>query len=161
MTLNMSATSPRATGYSYFVAYNGNANENARILHSTDGQRMLVVNNVIFFPTAQSSPTLNASANTLNVISITENTVTATVNLNGSGNAISASLTNPTFTSMTLGIGFTGLDRYDGLICEYVFYNRALTLKERQQVEGYLAWKWGGVANLPANHPYKLFPPPP
>jgi len=161
LTLNMSATSPRATGYSYFVAYNGNANANARILHSTDGQRMLVVNNVIFFPTAQSSPTLNASANTLNVISITENTVTATVNLNGSGNAISASLTNPTFTSMTLGIGFTGLDRYDGLICEYVFYNRALTSRERQQVEGYLAWKWGGVVNLPANHPFKLFPPSP
>jgi len=29
----------------------------------------------------------------------------------------------------------------------------------RQKIEGYLAWKWGLVANLPANHPYKTQAP--
>ncbi len=28
-----------------------------------------------------------------------------------------------------------------------------------QQIEGYLAWKWGVVAGLPAGHPYKSFAP--
>jgi hypothetical protein len=31
--------------------------------------------------------------------------------------------------------------------------------RRRQAVEGYLAWKWGLVANLPAAHPFKNRPP--
>ncbi len=31
--------------------------------------------------------------------------------------------------------------------------------RRRQAVEGYLAWKWGLVANLPADHPFKNRPP--
>jgi hypothetical protein len=49
----------------------------------------------------------------------------------------------------------------DGTICESVCYNSALSTAQRQQVEGYLAWKWGLVGSLPANHPYRLFPPSP
>lgn len=29
----------------------------------------------------------------------------------------------------------------------------------REKIEGYLAWKWGMVANLPSGHPYKSAPP--
>ena len=46
-------------------------------------------------------------------------------------------------------------------MAEYIMYNRYLTLSEQQQVEGYLAWKWGLQSSLPNNHPYKLFPPSP
>jgi hypothetical protein len=49
----------------------------------------------------------------------------------------------------------------DGTICESVCYNSALSTAQRQQVEGYLAWKWGLVGSLPANHPFRLFPPSP
>jgi len=35
-----------------------------------------------------------------------------------------------------------------------LFYNNALSNAERQQVEGYLAWKWGLQASLPSTHPY-------
>lgn len=34
-----------------------------------------------------------------------------------------------------------------------------LSSLDRQKMEGYLAWKWGIVANLPSDHPYKTFPP--
>jgi hypothetical protein len=44
---------------------------------------------------------------------------------------------------------------------EIIYYPSALSTQERQTVEGYLAWKWGLVANLPQNHPFKLWPPPP
>ena len=50
---------------------------------------------------------------------------------------------------------------YTGEIYEMLFFNSYLTNAQRQQVEGYLAWKWGLQGNLPANHPYKLWPPPP
>ena len=45
------------------------------------------------------------------------------------------------------------------LIFEMVGYNRQVTSSEREQIEGYLAWKWGMLTNLPASQPYKLFPP--
>ena len=46
-------------------------------------------------------------------------------------------------------------------IAEILHYNRELSSAQRQQVEGYLAWKWGLQGTLPAKHPFKLFPPPP
>jgi len=44
-------------------------------------------------------------------------------------------------------------------ISEIILCNRNLTTLERQQYEGYLAWKWGLVADLPADHPYKNVAP--
>jgi len=34
-----------------------------------------------------------------------------------------------------------------------------LSAEDREKMEGYLAWKWGLVANLPSAHPYKSNPP--
>jgi hypothetical protein len=36
-----------------------------------------------------------------------------------------------------------------------VFQNVVLTARQRQSVEGYLAWKWGLQANLPVTHPFR------
>lgn len=48
---------------------------------------------------------------------------------------------------------------YAGYLAELVFTNNALSSGNRQKLEGYLAWKWGTQASLPADHPYKSFPP--
>ena len=42
-----------------------------------------------------------------------------------------------------------------GNVFEVVQYNSDLGQSSRQQVEGYLAWKWGLQANLPPTHTYK------
>jgi hypothetical protein len=42
---------------------------------------------------------------------------------------------------------------------EMLLFNVNLSTAQRQQVEGYLAWKWGLNSQLPSNHPYKNFPP--
>lgn len=47
----------------------------------------------------------------------------------------------------------------NGLIAEVVILEAAASTADRQKLEGYMAWKWGLEANLPADHPYKLFPP--
>jgi hypothetical protein len=44
---------------------------------------------------------------------------------------------------------------FNGYMCEAIVYNAVFTTPQQQQVEGYLASKWGLQANLPANHPYK------
>lgn len=59
----------------------------------------------------------------------------------------------------TAGQGGSGGGQPFGQLQETIVYNRALTLSERQIVEGYLAWKWGLQGNLPSNHPYKNQPP--
>ena len=46
-----------------------------------------------------------------------------------------------------------------GNMSEILLFNRALTTIESQQLEGYLAWKWGLQKSLPANHPNLYFPP--
>ena len=69
-----------------------------------------------------------------------------------------------TATGSELGIGnrLNNLSEpWNGYLCEILIFNIALPTTKRQQVEGYLAWKWGLQASLPANHPYKLSPPPP
>jgi hypothetical protein len=60
----------------------------------------------------------------------------------------------------TVGNNSAGLQAY-GQLHELIIYSTTLSLFQRQPVEGYLAWKWGLQANLPGNHPYKLFPPSP
>jgi len=50
---------------------------------------------------------------------------------------------------------FTANSRYlDGNISEILVYDSALSNTDRQNIEGYLAWKWGLQALLPASHPY-------
>jgi hypothetical protein len=50
-------------------------------------------------------------------------------------------------------------DIFNGNISEILLVSRAVNTAENQQIEGYLAWKWGLQSNLPANHPYFFSPP--
>lgn len=42
---------------------------------------------------------------------------------------------------------------------DMIVYNTALGQAERQQVEGFLAWKWGITSLMPTNHPYRYTMP--
>jgi len=68
----------------------------------------------------------------------TEDTDPLSVNVFGSTNILA-----PANTEIAEGIAIEG----------------PLTTSDRQKLEGYLAWKWGLEANLPAGHPYKSAPP--
>ena len=49
----------------------------------------------------------------------------------------------------------TGSSGFDGLLGEIIIWNKEISVLEIQKIEGYLAWKWGLVDNLPSDHPYK------
>jgi hypothetical protein len=75
---------------------------------------------------------------------------------NRSANTVTSTATN----SARVGIGGyadgSGSQQAVNIdIAEIVFYKSALSLSNREKIEGYLAWKWGLQANLPSNHPYK------
>jgi len=78
--------------------------------------------------------------------------------LNGtSTTSRTASYTAGTCSGYGVGARWQGstsmASRLDGVIYEILFFNRPLVAIERQQVEGYLAQKWGLTSGLPAGHP--------
>ena len=62
----------------------------------------------------------------------------------------------------SLYIGTRGDNRtsFQGVFYEILAYNTVLSTTDREKIEGYLAWKWGLQANLPAAHPYLSAAPP-
>ena len=113
----------------------------------------------------QADPRLGYSFtnNTLQIHVFNRNTgVNLLFRLNGSLTS-SFTFTNPaSFANQT----YTGYMSPSGAfitgnLCESVYYNNDIGTANIQTIEGYLAWKWGLVGNLPANHPFKRWPPPP
>lgn len=66
---------------------------------------------------------------------------------------------NITSGNTTAGLNVNVRNSASNYYGEILIYNAALTLAQVRQVEGYLAWKWGLVGNLPASHPFKNAPP--
>jgi hypothetical protein len=88
-----------------------------------------------------------------------------------SGTSLSIAMNGATFSTGSEG-GFyanttthLGVDTtttayyYKGFVMEILFYNSVLTTTQRQQVEGYLAHKWGLSLSIPSTHPFKSIPP--
>ena len=80
--------------------------------------------------------------------------------VNGSTIVQFGSTGNFGYSNYSVGCGIYSIsantvDTWAGFVGEVILYRSALTNTQRQQVEGYLSWKWGMQANLPANHPYK------
>jgi sugar lactone lactonase YvrE len=72
---------------------------------------------------------------------------TQSTNTNGTGPR------NQTSTPNSLGIAAYAAKGM--IVGEMIVYNSAHSTTQRQDVEGYLAWKWGIQATLPSNHPYR------
>ena len=98
---------------------------------------------------------LTNSTTTLSTWQITSQTNTY-ISLNGA-----LSLSGPTNIGTFTGGVTTGLGREAtssipvyGWVMEIVMFNTQLSQTNQQKMEGYLAWKWGSQASLPAGHPY-------
>ena len=83
---------------------------------------------------------------------------------NGSASGSTASSGNFAYTFYNIGSQTSQSPifynyNWTGFVGELIAYNNALTDAQRQQVEGYLAWKWGLQSSLPSNHPFFNVPP--
>jgi len=86
---------------------------------------------------------------------------TQTLFINGSAN-VTNTITGA-FGYTSYGIGNYSAapgasEPFTGKISEVIVFTTALTISQRQTVEGYLATKWGLRANLPPTHPYSSVP---
>lgn len=72
---------------------------------------------------------------------------------------VSGSYPSDVSLSGTLFINGNGSNNIDtSQIAEIIHYNDNLTASQCQQLEGYLASKWGLLGNIPATHPFKNYP---
>ena len=69
---------------------------------------------------------------------------------------VTPSIVTDQYVSTPFYINSLGTNSYDSdFTAEIIYYNTTLSVNQRQQVEGYLAWKWGlQSTNLPSQHPY-------
>jgi hypothetical protein len=82
---------------------------------------------------------------------------TASLWFNGAPGSFPSSPSTNSFTITKYGIGNQAnptIEFWSGFFGEIILFNTALTTSQRQQVEGYLAAKWGLGMNLPTTHPY-------
>jgi len=84
--------------------------------------------------------------------------------LYGNYNTTTSDTTRSTTLNTSATVWYLG-NRPDGstpinsYVCEFIEFNTYLTTSQRQQVEGYLAWKWGVQSSLPTRHAFKKFKP--
>jgi Concanavalin A-like lectin/glucanases superfamily/Beta-propeller repeat len=90
----------------------------------------------------------------LSTVLNTGTAVSGSLNGNSQGSQATVSFSGGGTTN--IGRGATQ-DWWQGYIYEVVIYNSVLSQTQRQQVEGYLAWKWGVQTSLPTTHPYYKF----
>jgi len=67
------------------------------------------------------------------------------------------------YTAVASALGgasaISGTYPFDGLILEMIALHSVASTELRQQIAGYLAWRYGTVADLAADHPYKSAAP--
>ena len=85
------------------------------------------------------------------------------VQMNINGTAYTSSTSTPSSltasSTMMVGRGQGGTEYWNGTIAELLVYSNTLSTNQRQQVEGYLAWKWGLTPSLGGvSHPFRYGP---
>lgn len=86
-----------------------------------------------------------------------KSTNNASIRLNGADILTSQTYAATKFhsASISIGKGNTPYSCFGGIMGELIMYIGSLTDARVDQLEGYLAWKWGLEGSLPASHPYK------
>lgn len=131
------------------------------------------VTNALYWKTTQTQTQQGGTATVLTLstpylIGITCDGTNIRIYINGTlvltGSGTTAIPDNPTPLYFTMGayLNTSGVIQNSGStnfqMGEYLFYKASLTTSQRQQIEGYLAWKWGLQSNLTTGHPFKPNP---
>jgi hypothetical protein len=101
----------------------------------------------------------NAVQNQAEVLMILNNNPDNIIQGQINGGALVSVNNSAAITSIRIGERADGFWGFPGDIAELVVLNGEVTQDIREKMEGYLAHKWGTVARLDVNHPYKLGAP--
>jgi hypothetical protein len=132
---------PTNTNAAYGLSYTPSSPNVILVNGINTGNRVLYCANYRFLRTLGTFAYVNGVVNSTPVTEVAASPETSTTN---------------TYFG-TIDTGFSGSVAFQ----EILIYTTDMSELQRQALEGYLAWKWGLVGNLPSTHPFKLFPPSP
>jgi hypothetical protein len=159
------ASQPTPPAYSMFFVTRQRGGTNRRVLQSATGNYLYGYwngfKNVIY---VEGNPSILSGPSSDSAWDFFSHTRTQNssylFNYNGTTTGSSSSSFNGPLTGLAINTGGAAAgETSDCDVAEIILYNSQVTTQQVQTVEGYLAWKWGLQANLPANHPYKNSPP--
>ena len=98
----------------------------------------------------------NSSIASAQVMGVTSDGSNATPYFNGVAMSTkSSNMGGSAPAGLQLGAKDGLIHPWDGVIAEIVIMTSVASTADRQKIEGYLAWRWGLQASLPAGHPYE------
>lgn len=104
--------------------------------------------------------TQNISSTTPSIVCFAFNTFYNSVTkLNGTLDFLTSGGSGIPTAIDTIGSRTSNSYPFAGLIYEFIITQSYLSVNAIERMEGYLAWKWGTVSNLPSDHPYKSSAP--
>lgn len=126
----------------------------------------------LYWHTYNSGTIVNSSntlaTNTVQLIGIHYDGTTLTMNSNATTMSVTAAAaaisnvtgaTNANIGAWIQGVTFNNPGVTNFQLSELMFFNGTLTTEQRQQMEGYLAWKWNLQTSLSNGHPYAAINP--
>ena len=154
-----------SSNYSMFAVYSNTtapaSTAYMNVVYGSGGYPMLGVYGSSKFVSARSvvantgalSPNVAASSTVL--VSATYTPSTFSPFINGS---VETTLAGTTLAATGLYVGGP-TNYFNGSVSEILVYSSNLSTAQRQQVEGYLAAKWGLLSSVVSGHPFKSIPP--
>jgi len=110
-----------------------------------------------------SSQNEHPAANTVTVMGHTSGALSNVTYVSGVGGSSATGVSYVPWTTGAvapyIGGGATDNRWMTGYFYEVLVYNSELTTAQRQEVEGYLSWKWGVQSALQTTHPFKSIAP--
>jgi len=150
----------------YFVVFNSSNTSNAAALIGGSVSSSAVIylsnSNAVFgnWVSAVATNPTTLSPSVTYLTTATASTGTLSVSINGGTFTTGAASFTGTTATLKIGTGFTDNRlKYSGLIYEIIAYNSVLASAQRQQIEGYLAWKWGIARDPTPTLTYTSFSP--
>ena len=138
----------------FFVSHQTQAGVGYIMDSQSGGNRQYTYNNTLSTPFGNSGTDVTS---TPSVVSMTWISGTSVLYLNGTS-SYSGALGSFTTGGIIVGNRFSINESWPGHICELIYYNGQLGTSQRQQVESYLAQKWGLTASLPGGHSHLTQP---
>jgi ribosomal protein L31 len=158
------ASHPTYTGYNYILTANTTVNQYLNIGTGGGTSGFFATFTGYTSPTTAFNDISVNSPNTTmlvqTLVAVTNDNTTLSPYLNGTPMTTKVGTTNAV-TGITIGdaptLTYSG-QNWNGNISEIIIFNTAVSTTQRQQVESYLAQKWGLILSLPAGHLNATFP---
>ena len=134
--------------------FRNNNNNNAIMIQLEAAQTRNTANN-----TYVNNPAFLTNVGVPNIYSTIFDATTVSGYFNGTFNGSATGATGALLATSLSPHGIAVNGGMNGYLYEVILFNRFLNTIQRQQTEGYLAWKWGIQSQLPATHPFRNAPP--